>query len=50
MQQPESAQKIVLYNKAVNFFNEHPCVCSVSSFLGVISTSAKTVDLHDIAS
>ena len=36
--------------KAVNFFNEHPCVCSGSSFLGVISTSTKIVDLYDIAS
>ena len=36
--------------KAANFFNERSCVCSVSSFLGVISTSAKIVYLHDIAS
>ena len=36
--------------KAVNFFNERPCVCSFGSFLVVISTSAKIVDLHDTAS
>ena len=36
--------------KAVNFFNEHPCVCFFGSFLVVISTSAKNVDLHDTAS
>ena len=36
--------------KAVNFFNEHPCVYTVSSFLGVISPLAEIVDLHDIAS
>ena len=36
--------------KAVNFFNEHPRVCSVISFLGIIFTSAKNVDLRDIGS
>ena len=36
--------------KAVNFFNERPCICSISSFLSVISTSTKIVELHDIAS
>ena len=36
--------------KAVNFFNERPCVCFFGSFLVVISTSAKNVDLHDTAS
>ena len=32
--------------KTVNFLNEHLCVCSVSSFLWVISTSTKIVDLY----
>ena len=36
--------------KAANFLNECPCVCSVSSCLGVISTPVKIVDLHDSAS
>ena len=36
--------------KAVKFLKECPRVCSVSSFLGVIPTPAKNVDLRDIAS
>ena len=36
--------------KAVNFLNEHPCICSINSFLGVVFTSTKILDLDDIAS
>ena len=35
--------------KAVNFFNERPYICVASSFFGVISKSAKIVDLYDFA-
>ena len=35
--------------KAVNFFNEHPFICFISSFFRVTSTLAKTVDLYEIA-
>ena len=34
---------------ALNFYNEHPCICSISGFLEIISTSAKIVYLYDTA-
>ena len=36
--------------KAVNVFNECPCIYSISNFFRVISTSTKIVYLHDIVS
>ena len=47
---PKEPTTFSFITKAANFFNECPCVCSVSSCLGVISTSFKIADLHDIAS
>lgn len=36
--------------QAVNFFNEHPRICVINSFFGVVSILGKIAGLHDIIS